>query len=109
MTKGLFLNDIRMPKDVYEHIKNSIYPSLQWVVVQNHEEFVQAVTTDFPDIISLGEKSGYECAKWLVQYCLENDLDLPFCYVHSQDVVEQDNINHLLKNYNDSRIQKATL
>ena len=55
------------------------------------------------------EKTGYDCAKWLVEYCLNNDLDLPFCFVHSMNPVGKDNINHLLKNYNDSRIQKATL
>lgn len=55
------------------------------------------------------EKTGYECAKWLVEYCLDNDLDLPLCYVHSMNPVGKDNINNLLKNYNDSRISKATL
>ena len=104
-TGALFLDDIRIPKDVYEYIKNDIYLSLDWDIVRTYNDFVQYITdTGLPDIISFGEKSRYECAKWLVQYCLENDLDLPFCYVHSKDIVEQDNINHLLKNYNDSRL-----
>ncbi len=107
--KALFLDDIRMPKQVYEYIKNNIYLSLEWIIVRNYEEFVQAVTTDFPEVISLGEKSGYECAKWLVEYCLDNNLDLPFCYVHSKNVAEKDNINNLLKNYNDSRIQRTVI
>lgn len=139
MMKALFLDDIRMPQQVYEYIKNNIYLSLEWIIVRNYEEFVQAIITDFPDVISFDhdladthytpeylwmdydkskewqeqqvhkEKTGYECAKWLVEYCLDNDLDLPLCYVHSMNPVGKDNINNLLKNYNDSRIQKATL
>jgi len=137
--KALFLDDIRMPQQVYEYIKNNIYLSLEWIIVRNYEEFVQAITDDFPDVISFDhdladshytpeylwmdydkskewqeqqvhkEKTGYECAKWLVEYCLDNDLDLPLCYVHSMNPVGKDNINNLLKNYNDSRISKATL
>lgn len=137
--KALFLDDIRMPQQVHEYIKNNIYLSLEWIIVRNYKEFVQAITNDFPDVISFDhdladthytpehlwvdynkskewqdqqvhkEKTGYECAKWLVEYCLDNDLDLPLCYVHSQNVVGRDNINNLLKNYNDSRIQRTVI
>ena len=33
------------------------------------------------------EKTGYECAKWLVDYCLENGLQLPDYVVHSANPV----------------------
>jgi hypothetical protein len=43
--------------------------------------------------------SGYDCAKWLVEYCMDNDLDLPNWIVQSANPVGKDNINGLLNNY----------
>ena len=44
MTKALFLDDIRIPKDVYEYIKNDIYLSVDWDIVRNYNDFVQYIT-----------------------------------------------------------------
>ena len=43
--------------------------------------------------------SGYDCAKFLVNYCLINDLDLPLYNIQSANPVGKDNINGLLQNY----------
>ena len=44
------------------------------------------------------EKTGYECAKWLVDWCLENSLKLPDCIVHSANPVGKKNIESYLLN-----------
>lgn len=44
------------------------------------------------------EKTGYECAKWLVDYCLENGLQLPDYVVHSANPVGKKNIESYLLN-----------
>lgn len=44
------------------------------------------------------EKTGYECAKWLVDYCLENGLQLPDYAVHSANPVGKKNIESYLLN-----------
>lgn len=38
------------------------------------------------------EKTGLDCAKWLIKYCLNNDLELPEYYVHSANPVGRDKI-----------------
>ncbi len=42
------------------------------------------------------EMTGYSCAKWLVEYCMDNNLPLPKCNVQSSNSVGKDNINGLL-------------
>lgn len=45
------------------------------------------------------EKTGMDCAKWLVDYCIDNDKELPEFYVHSANPVGADNIKGILNNY----------
>lgn len=45
------------------------------------------------------EKTGMDCAKWLVDYCLDNKKTLPKIYVHSANPVGSDNIRSLLTNF----------
>lgn len=45
------------------------------------------------------EKTGYECAKWLVEYCMNRDCRCPDYYCHSMNPVGKDNIVGLLKSF----------
>jgi hypothetical protein len=54
---------------------------------------------------TLREKTGYDCAKWLVDYCIEWDKDLPEYYIHTMNPVGGVNIKHVLKNYEKYREQ----
>lgn len=73
--------------------------------VHNYEEFVRYISEKgLPDFISfdhdLGEgKSGYDCAKFLVKYCMNNQSKLPEFTVHSQNPVGKENIERLLGNF----------
>jgi len=67
--KKLFLNDVRQP------------PDDSWVVVRNYKEFAAYIEAHgVPDIISFDHdrgyfpniedgpyRSGYDCAKWLIE------------------------------------------
>lgn len=44
------------------------------------------------------EKTGLDCAKWLVEYCRENKLKLPIFFVHSANPVGRRNIEDYLHN-----------
>lgn len=93
---------------------------LVWVL--NYEQFVQWIEKfGLPDIISFDhdladqhytpeeyqdaqnytEKTGLDCAKWLVDYCIDNKKKMPTFYVHSANPVGADNIRGLLNNYID--------
>lgn len=89
----LYLDDLReTPKD--------------YLRVYNYAEFVKWVNEHgLPDFISfdhdLGEgETGYDCAKFLVEYCLDHQMPLPYFTVHSQNPVGKENIEKLLENFN---------
>lgn len=44
------------------------------------------------------EKTGLDCAKWLVEYCLNNDTKLPDYIVHSANPAGKENIEKYLFN-----------
>jgi len=95
--KKLFLDDIRLP------------PDDTWDVVRSYDEFVAYIEANgMPDVISfdhdLGftfwdevcfEKSGYDCAKWLVK----KGLRLRQWFVHSMNPVGRENIHALLTHW----------
>ena len=45
------------------------------------------------------EKTGFDCAKWLVDYCLDNNKSLPLYNIQSSNPVGKANIDSLLINY----------
>ncbi|AZB32132.1 cyclic-phosphate processing receiver domain-containing protein [Chryseobacterium balustinum] len=89
---NLYLDDVRAcPKN--------------FLLVTSYDEFVNFIRhRGFPNFISFDHdlglgKTGYDCAKFLVEYCLEKQLDLPCFFVHSQNPVGKLNIESLLKNF----------
>jgi len=77
----------------------------KFVLVKNYEEFtVFILQNGLPDFISfdhdLGlEESGFDCAKWLVNYCLDYQKKLPEFVVHSKNPVGEENIESLLNHF----------
>jgi hypothetical protein len=45
------------------------------------------------------ENTGMDCAKWLVDYCIDNNKELPLFYSHSANPVGRDNILYFLENF----------
>ncbi len=73
--------------------------------VYSYKEFVKYILNNgIPDFISfdhdLGiEETGYDCAKFLVEYCLDHNLSIPNFTIHSQNPVGKENIEKLLHNF----------
>lgn len=117
---NLFLDDVRMPEAAFHYTMNPIYRNWKWVVVRDYNEFVEHIEKygmprfisfdhDLADVeydpvtqresFSYHEMTGYECAKWLVEYCIDNDEELPDYYVHSANPVGAKNIHGYLENF----------
>jgi hypothetical protein len=125
---NLFIDDVRNPNNVKAALHRGVweeFPSLMvWEVVRSYDEFVayilknglpKRITFDhdlswehYPkgllaseadiDYSKYKEKTGYDCAKWLTEYCMTNNLELPDFYIHSFNPVGRMNIsNHLLR------------
>jgi hypothetical protein len=121
----LFLDDIRHPLDAFEYTKQTMFLHEKWEIVKNYNEFVKwIVENGLPDFVSFDhdladrhlwaddekaneqqtmqvhiEKTGYDCAKWLVDYCLDNNLDWPKFYCHSMNPVGKYNVNSILDQF----------
>ena len=120
MTYNLFLDDIRNPFDFYFK-ETPMYDELDWIIVRNYNDFVYCVTRHgIPDVISfdhdLGfdlflekdyedydpttEKTGNDCARWLINYCLDHNLPVTErIFIHSQNPVGAENIKSLFETY----------
>lgn len=114
--KKLYLDDIRIPK------------TDDWEIVRSYKEFVDWITENgIPNVVSFDhdlandhygltsntdfltwqeyyehqdrELTGYDCAKWLCEYCMENGLPIPKWNVHSANPVGKENIENLIRNY----------
>lgn len=120
MSYYLFLDDLRNPSDVTWCIH---FPKdrASWVVVRNYKQFCNHITEHgLPEFISFDhdlaeehyhdptdelkkfdykEKTGYDCAKWLCDFCQKNKCRVPNYTVHSMNPVGAKNIDTYIKNF----------
>lgn len=108
MKKLLWLDDIRNPFVgvwLVGYAPEFAYGEGEIIWVKNYDEFTKWIEENgLPNMIAfdhdLGETmSGFDCAKWLVDYCIDNEVKLPKWTIQSANPVGSDNINGLLNNY----------
>lgn len=123
----LFLDDLRHPKDVqwlalptvkwtivrnYNSFVDTINArGLPQIISFDHdladEHYKENIfSQDIKNIhrgnfnyAKMKEKTGYDCAKFLVEYCLRNRSNLPEYYIHSLNYIGKHNIFSLLESY----------
>lgn len=121
---NLFLDDIRTPSNVANYIlPNNLRPQYlkeTWVIVRNYEEFVNVIAAngmpakisfdhDLADIhydpetwtegFEYHEKTGLDCAKFIIELLLDTGKNIPEVIVHSQNPVGAERILNLFDNY----------
>lgn len=119
MTSNLFLDDTRDPIDAYSETGNRIYKDLDWLVVKSFNEFclyieeIHKQKKLIPKLISFDhnlapehyqtsfgtipydkykEKTGWHCALWLKDFCINNNLNIPEIHSHSASPQGKKNI-----------------
>lgn len=121
---NLFLDDYRKPSDAFDYTKEPRFIDLKWKVVKSYNEFVTTIVEkylddQFPELVAFDhdlsadhyvlkdnidyseyeEKTGYDCAKWLIDFCIDKELRFPQYIVHSMNPVGKLNIINLIQNY----------
>jgi hypothetical protein len=113
-----------MPKDAFAYMKLPQYITKEWIVVRNFYAFITIIQNKgIPDSISFDhdlsdshyntelnipydqytEKTGYHCAKWLIDYCIDNNKKLPAeILIHSMNPAGSLNIKSLFESYEKS-------
>ena len=108
----LWLDDYRNPYKLDGDWIRAFSPigiNCKAVWVKSYKQFTNwIINSKIPDAIcfdhDLGdagenEYTGYDCAKWLIEYCQNNNLSLPLWNCQSANPVGKDNINGILNNY----------
>jgi hypothetical protein len=126
----LFLDDERDPYKV-TWVQMPLGP---WEIVRSYDEFVKTITNKgLPSFVAFDhdladehyrrsmynpdrhysnyytdgtfkEKTGYECAVWLVNYCIDNNTDFPQYVVHSMNPIGKENIVGYIESYKRSKL-----
>lgn len=90
----LYLDDVREMPPLYD------------AQVKSYNEFAKYVKRQGPDISlhhisfdhDLGKgKNGYDCAKFLVEWCLDNGYSIPSYDIHSANPVGAENIKSIFE------------
>jgi hypothetical protein len=119
--------DCTLYKTKHMSFHRSMYAE-DWTIVRSYDEFVKTVEMNFyadewPSIVSFdhdladehydlsmyngedayplqfAEKTGTDCAKWLLQFCIKNNLEIPECYVHSMNPIGAERIKNVLDDW----------
>ncbi len=126
MSYSIFLDDERHPQDVTW----VSLPLHNYIIVRNYDEFTRlinangcpkfcsfdhdlaaehynkyfdAVEDDTPlNYTEFKEKTGFECAKFLIEYCSKRGLPFPEYEVHSMNIIGKKNIVSLIESYKKS-------
>lgn len=107
MKKLLWIDDLRNPF-INKEGKCPEGFVVEWVL--NYGQFIEWIEKfglpyaisfdhDLADYQEDKEYTGMDCAKWLIEHCLETGEKMPKFFVHSANTVGADNILYLLKNY----------
>jgi len=109
MKKKLFLDDEREPFEAYASLlsgNNPIYHEDGWVIVRSYDKFVNYLNEHgLPDLISFDHDlgpvptTGLTCARAVINYCEDRNIDLPNYLVHSANTIGKINIITLLQRY----------
>lgn len=88
-----------------ENIFNNYKPNFIWV--KNLPEFSEYIIKNgLPDLVSFDhdlssktvkcDHNGADCARWLVNYCKENGLQMPKCFAHTANNKQRPILNDIL-------------
>lgn len=121
MSKYLFLDDVRNPSDV-KWVKLPV--NVKWDIVRDYGEFTDyilkhgipqfvAYDHDLADVHyskqsgeinydEFNEKTGYDCAKFLINICASKNIEHPRYVVHSLNPIGGANIRQIIDRYNNT-------
>jgi len=121
MSYKLFLDDVRRPETTFHYMGLQVFNEPDWIIVRNYYAFISLVQTKgLPELIAFDhdladehykqqdfdydredyEKTGYHCAKWLIDYCMDNNKELPKeIIIHSMNPYGSRNIKSLFDTY----------
>lgn len=111
----LWIDDIRDPNlakwqsFIKSAFRGKHISDIVWV--KSYKEFKEWVDKNgLPNLVSFdhdlgdvenpdNEKTGYDCCKYLIDFCMDNDCDFPQYAIQSDNGPGSDNIDKYIKNF----------
>lgn len=108
----LWIDDLRNPKDrqwsswIKTNFGSHANDNVVWV--KSYDEFIEYMNKyGLPSIVcfdhDLGDiewdLDGFDCCKYIVDYCQHHDIDIPDYAIQSSNPAGADNIRSLMNNY----------
>jgi hypothetical protein len=99
----IYLDDVRVPRQSYDYMVyrigelRDIYLD-DWLVVRNYEHFIDVINKFHKHITCVSfdhdlfpdprqtDRNGLACAKWMKQFYIDNNQELPIIYIHSMNI-----------------------
>lgn len=83
------------------------YQFVDWITLNGAENLFVAFDHDLADehydyeldVNTYTEKTGYDAAKWLCEYCQDKHIKFPKYIIHSMNLVGTENIHKYIENY----------
>jgi hypothetical protein len=128
MKYNLFIDDVRLPVDCANYMPDHVkYRKKEWIILRSYNEVVKFLKNNKIEDIehvsydhdladehydythewgnkeiynSMKEKTGYDCAKYIVDKCMDANISHPQFDVHSMNPVGKNNIIKYIENYN---------
>lgn len=113
----IYLDDVRTPieedwivcRDYKEFVDKVTDIGLEniYMISLDHDlgetairEYFRNVKTNYTlDYSNIHEKTGYDCAKWMVEQSIDNNINLPLVLTHSANPIGSANIMGYINNY----------
>lgn len=101
----IFIDDFRKPNKYIDCTRNKVF------CAYNYEDFIRVLNLIYSkygmpyevwfdhDLGSADEGNGLDCAKYLVDFCIEHNEKLPEYHIQSVNPVGKVNIDSYLKSY----------
>ena len=101
----IFLDDFRKPNKYVNMNINRVYQAYSYKdfvyllnKLYNKYNRIDEIWFDH-DLGDVNDGTGYDCAKYLVQFCEDNNIKLPEYHIQSANQVGKLNIDSYLKSY----------
>lgn len=102
MTYSMYLDDVRLKPSEFDIHCESYKSAVQYI-----QQF------GLPHLISFDHdlgtiESGFTLAKFIVEYCIDNNKRLPLYLIHSANPVGAENIKSYMDNFSEFQEQNST-
>lgn len=103
----IFVDDIREPKNYIDCINNKVYcartyNSFVLILDYLYKKYGYIDEIWFDHDLGNNSKSGYDCAKYLIDFCDKYNLTIPQYHIHSANAIGRQNIESYIKSYQKS-------